>query len=64
MGKPMYALSITIVRQLLLFIPLLLLMDHLFGFYGLIWAQPITEAIMMIVSLMLLTTVLRKLQKA
>ena len=62
MGKPMSALGITIVRQLILYIPLLLLMDRAFGFTGLIWAQPLTEAIMMAVSCTFLVKTIRALQ--
>ena len=61
MGKPLYAFSITLVRQLILYIPLLLLLDKIFGFNGMLWAQPITEAIMMAVSLVLLTNVIKNI---
>lgn len=54
MGKPVYAFVITLVRQLFLYVPLLLLLDHLFGFGGMLWAQPVTEVIMMTVSVLLL----------
>lgn len=54
MGKPLYAFCITLVRQLILYIPLLLLFDHVFGFKGMLCAQPVTEAVMMTVSLILL----------
>lgn len=60
MGKPQYAFSITLVRQLILYVPLLLLLDRIFGFDGMIWAQPITELIMMIVSVSLLRGVINK----
>ena len=63
MGKPMYALGITIVRQLVLYIPLLFLMNHLFHFGGLIWAQPVTELVMMVVSVRLLVGMIRRLQR-
>ena len=63
MGKPQYALGITIVRQLALYIPLLLLFNHAFGFSGLIWAQPVTECIMMIASVTLLYTTLKKYER-
>ena len=59
MGKPQYAFGITLVRQLFLYVPLLLILDHVFGFRGMIWAQPVTELIMMIVSVFLLTRVIR-----
>ena len=61
MGKPQFAFGITLVRQLILYIPLLLLLDKTFGFSGMLWAQPITEAVMMAVSLILLTAVIRKI---
>ena len=60
MGKPQYAFGITLVRQLLLYIPLLLLLNHAFGFDGMIWAQPVTEVIMMAVSILLLVGVIRR----
>ena len=59
MGKPMHAFSITLVRQLVLYIPLLLLMNRVWGFGGLIWAQPVTEVIMMAVSVRLLVRTIR-----
>ena len=46
---------------LILYIPLLLLFDKFFGFGGMLWAQPMTEAVMMAVSLMLLTSVIKKI---
>ena len=63
MGRPMSALGITILRQLVLYIPLLLLFNHLFGFTGLIWTQPFTEAIMMAVSCTFLVRTIRGLQQ-
>ncbi len=59
-GKPQYAFGITLVRQLILYIPLLLILNRLFGFNGLITAQPVSEAVMMAVSLVLLTGVIKK----
>ena len=63
MGKPGFAFGITLMRQLILYIPLLLILNHTFGFYGMIWAQPITEVIMMTVSLTLLYRVIRREEK-
>lgn len=60
MGKPLYAFGITIVRQLVLYIPFLLLFNVLWGYNGLIHAQPVEECICMIFSLVLLYTYLRK----
>ena len=63
MGKPQFAFAITLVRQLFLYVPLLLILNHFFGFQGLIKAQPITEIIMMAVSVTLLSNVIKKLSK-
>lgn len=59
MGKPQYAFAITLVRQLFLYVPLLLVLNRVFGFGGMIWAQQVTEFIMMTVSLTLLYRVIR-----
>ncbi len=63
MGKPQYAFGITLVRQLFLYVPLLLIFDRVFGFSGMIWAQPVTEAIMMAASVSLLAWVIRREEK-
>ncbi len=62
MGKPMYALGITLTRQIVLYIPLLMLLNHFFGFDGLITAQPLTEGIMMLLSILLLTSCLDRME--
>ena len=59
MGKPQYAFGITLVRQLILYVPLLLILNRVFGFGGMIWAQPVTELIMMAVSVGLLYKVIK-----
>ena len=59
MGKPQYAFSITLIRQLVLYVPLLLLLNSVYGFGGMIWAQPITELCMMVVSVGLLVRTIR-----
>ena len=64
MGKPQYAFAITLVRQLFLYVPLLLILNRVFGFEGMIWAQPVTEIIMMAVSLTLLYRVIREQEAA
>ena len=64
MGKPLYSFGITVMRQLILYIPLLLILNHLFAFRGMIYAQPITECIMMIVSVGLLSGTLIRLNRA
>lgn len=64
MGKPQYAFGITLVRQLFLYVPFLLVLNRVFGFGGMIWAQPVTELVMMTVSLTLLYRVIRGYEEA
>lgn len=63
MGKPVYAFCITLVRQLFLYVPLLLILNLFFGFGGMLWAQPVTEVIMMAASVWLLFTVINRREK-
>lgn len=62
-GKPFYAFGITIVRQLLLYIPFLLIFNKLWGYTGLIFAQPVEECICMIFSMILLLKFIGKMEK-
>ena len=62
MGKPLYAFGITLIRQVVLYIPLLLVLNRAFGFEGMLFAQPVTEAVMMAVSLMLILRVIAGLK--
>ncbi|MBP5262723.1 MAG: hypothetical protein J6Z43_11415 [Clostridiales bacterium] len=41
-------------------VPLLLILDHFFGFGGMLWAQPVTEVVMMICSVALLLWVIKR----
>jgi Na+-driven multidrug efflux pump len=43
LGKPVQATVVTMGRQPLFFVPLLYLLNHLFGFDGFIWAQPASD---------------------
>lgn len=62
-GKPMFSFGITIVRQLVLYIPFLLIFNKMWGYTGLIHAQPVEEGICMVCSLILLVTYLKKYEK-
>lgn len=63
-GKPFFSFGITIVRQLLLYIPFLLVFNKLWGFNGLIHAQPVEECICMVLSLTLLFWYLKRFEKS
>jgi putative MATE family efflux protein len=60
MGKALPSLFLSISRQGLLFIPLLLILNNLFGFNGFIYAQPLTDAIMLVLSFAILKGILKK----
>lgn len=51
MGKGKVAMWLAIIRQLILYVPLLVLMNHLFGMFGLVWAQIVGDIMTDIVSL-------------
>lgn len=59
-GQPLYAFGITFIRQLILYIPFLIIFSNLWGYSGLIHAQPAEELVCMIVSIIILTTHLKR----
>lgn len=61
MGKGAQSALLTFRRQGLLNIPLLLLMNWIFGLYGMIWTQLVVEVIMLPVSLGMYTRTFRAL---
>lgn len=62
MGKPQNALIITIFRQLVLYVPLLFILNYLLGFSGLIHAQPLTESIIMFFAVFFLRHDIKKME--
>lgn len=63
MGKVVVAFILSISRQGILYVPLLLLLNKLFGFSGFIYAQPITDMVMILFSSILLFKVMPKSNK-
>ena len=53
---------LTLCRQGLLNIPLLLLLNHIFGMYGIIWTQFVVEVIMIPATLGMYAVTWRKLK--
>lgn len=43
--KPSYALFVSLLRQGVIFIPALYLLDSLYGFHGIVWVQPLATFI-------------------
>jgi putative MATE family efflux protein len=52
-GKSVQAMIITLGRQLLFYVPLLYLLNHLFAFNGFIWAQPAADILTTGIAVML-----------
>lgn len=53
MGKALPALILSICRQGVAFIPALIIGKKLFGLYGIIWAQPVSDLITIAISIVL-----------
>lgn len=62
MGKGGESIVLTLCRQGLLNIPLLLLLNHIFGMYGIIWTQFVVEVIMIPATLGMYAVTWRKLK--
>jgi len=62
MGKPQYAFTITVLRQIAIYIPMLLIFNRLFGFKGLISALPSATFVTMIIAVSMLSLVLKKFE--
>lgn len=59
-GKAKESLVLSVARQGVVYIPLLFAMQSLLGFKGLIWAQPIADAITLGIGLVFLAAILKK----
>ncbi|MBQ8077005.1 MAG: MATE family efflux transporter [Eubacterium sp.] len=63
MGKGMQSLLLAVGRQGLIFLPLLFIMDKAIGLDGIIWAQPAADYVCIVMSLIMLSVVVKKLEK-
>jgi Na+-driven multidrug efflux pump len=63
-GKAKAYLLLSIARQGLFYIPLLVLLNKRFAFKGLLWAQPISDAITLALALVLLVSIVMKYEQA
>lgn len=62
LGKPLFAFGITFFRQMVLYIPFLLIFNRIWGYSGLIHAQPAEEVLCMLFSLWLIASCLAKME--
>jgi len=61
MGKAGMSLLLSVCRQGLAFIPAVIFANMLFGLDGLMWAQPVADAVSIVLSLILFIVVMKKL---
>ena len=64
LGASVPALILNICRQGIIYIPALLALRHAFGAYGLIWAQPVSDALSLVLAIALQTYALIKLRRS
>lgn len=60
MGKAVPSLVLTICRQGLVFIPMILILNTLFGLDGIIYAQPVADYVSIVIAVAICLTILRK----
>nr|WP_317400599.1 MATE family efflux transporter [uncultured Gemmiger sp.] len=60
MGKWQPSLFLSLFRQALLLIPLLIILNNIMGLYGLIWSQPISDTCSLILGIILYRLLMRK----
>ena len=60
MGKAGIAMLLAVVRQLVLYVPILVLMNHLFSRDGLVWAQLVSDILMVAFSFFVYNTFMKK----
>lgn len=64
LGKALHSLSITVMRNAVLFIPAVILLNHSWGLTGVIAAQPMVEVLLTVICFVLYTLELRSEHKA
>ncbi len=60
MGKATYTLILTIVRQVLVYIPSIILLNHFFGVYGLCFSQPVADYFAITAGMIMTVSAIRK----
>ena len=61
-GKGMISFLLAVIRQLVFNIPILLLLNHLFGMTGIVWTQAIADTFTVIASYLIYFRVRKKLK--
>lgn len=64
MGKPVPSLVLSLGRQGLIFLPVVIIMNRIFAFDGIIYAQPAADLICVVLSAIMFAVIVRKQKKA
>ena len=59
-NKGKISLGLAVIRQLCLNIPILILLDHLFGMTGVVWTQTVADTLNVVVSYIIFCTILKR----
>ena len=62
-GKPVFAIVTSLIRDLVCFIPLICILPIFYGIEGILWAAPISDMIAIIVAVVLTVLYMRSLNK-
>ncbi len=62
MGKALPSLILTICRQGLVFIPMIFVLDRIFGLNGVIYAQPMADFVSIVLSVVICLTIFKKME--
>ena len=62
MGKAIPSLLLTVCRQGLIFIPLIFILNHMFGLEGVIYAQPAADYLSIVVAILICTHLFRTME--
>ena len=64
MGKPVPSLVLSLGRQGLIFLPVVIIMNRIFAFDGIIYAQPAADLICVVLSAIMFAVIVSKQKKA
>jgi Na+-driven multidrug efflux pump len=63
MGKGAQSLFLAVSRQGIIFLPLIFILNHYIGLFGIIWAQPVVDFISVIIAIIMFSFIVKTLKK-
>ncbi len=64
MGKALWSMILSLCRQVLVYIPAVIILDRTLGLGGLIWAQPISDYVSIVLGLIITLNTIRRMKPA